>query len=520
MVVAMFKASFNGRFPVLLVLVACFALGLLLWADSAFAQVASLESADGMINEIGRRFQGQLAQWGTTLHTAATRIFWFLALISLVWMAAQMILRKGDISDVLGELTRYVMFLGFYWWLLQNAVDGANIANGLVDGLRRLGDQASGFPAGWDVTQLAQRGLDVLGRAIDALDWTEVDTWFGFLLALAVLVAFVLVAVNFVLVKFGAYILIYAGIIYLGFGGARWTSDIALNYFKACVAQGIKLLTMSCIISASIGMLDEYYAMLGEGPIPLRTIAGFFIVAIVLCLFITKVPDMLAGVMSGHVTGHGMGNFGVGAAAAAVSAAIAPMMWAGKEMMGMAYAMIEAGKAASGSGEKGSGDSGGRSGSIADSSGPGGAGGGAAGGAAKQENASAAMGGSGSAAAAHARSSDGGRNTPDVSRSSRTEGPSATSSAASNQPAGSGSIGGGGQSPETTFFGALAGGIKDSVRNKIETSSVSGRIGGAIRDARLGNSSSRELASQGKGTQAANKEPNPQAELDAFIKGR
>lgn len=492
---------------------------LVTWSNSSWAQ-ASLDNADGMINEIGRRFQGQLAQWGVTIHAAATRIFWFLALVSLVWMGAQLILRKGDISDVMGELLRYVMFLGFFWWLLQNAVDGANIANGLVNGLRTLGDQASGFPVGFDVSQLLQRGLDVVGRSIDTLEWSSASSWFGFLLSLGIVVILVLVAVNFVLVKFGAYILIYAGIIFLGFGGARWTSDIALNYFKACIAQGVKLLTMSCIMAVSIGMMDEYFALLGEGSIPLRTMVGYLVVTIVLALFITKVPDILAGVMSGHVTGHGLGNIGVGAAAAAIAAAVAPMIAATKEMMGMAYAMIEAAKAAGGSGEKGgSGDGGGRNTSIADSSGPGGAPSGSSP-AAVRDSASSTMGGQGAAAAAQSRTGEAGRGASEMGRAAKSDTPTPATTAASTQPAGAGSIGGGGQGGEPGFFGSLVGGVKDVVRQNLESTTVSGRIGSAIRDGRTGVTTRRELAEQGKGVQAANKEPNPQAELDAFVKGR
>ncbi|MGS0066676.1 type IV secretion system protein, partial [Escherichia coli] len=29
-----------------------------------------------------------------------------------------------------------------------------------------------------------------------------------------------------------AWILLYAGVFFLGFGGSRWTSDMAINYYK------------------------------------------------------------------------------------------------------------------------------------------------------------------------------------------------------------------------------------------------------------------------------------------------
>jgi type IV secretion system protein TrbL len=61
------------------------------------------------------------------------------------------------------------------------------------------------------------------------------------------------------------YVLAYAGVIFLGFGGARWTSDIALNYFKTVVAVGASLMTMVLIVGVGKTFLDQYYAATGEG---------------------------------------------------------------------------------------------------------------------------------------------------------------------------------------------------------------------------------------------------------------
>jgi type IV secretion system protein TrbL len=74
-----------------------------------------------------------------------------------------------------------------------------------------------------------------------------------------------LVGVNMLLLLASGYILAYAGVIFLGFGGSRWTSDIALNYFKTVVAVGASLMTMVLIVGVGKTFLDQYYAQRARG---------------------------------------------------------------------------------------------------------------------------------------------------------------------------------------------------------------------------------------------------------------
>lgn len=43
-----------------------------------------------------------------------------------------------------------------------------------------------------------------------------------------------LMAANILLALITDYVMLYAGIFILSFGGSKWTSDIAINYFKMC----------------------------------------------------------------------------------------------------------------------------------------------------------------------------------------------------------------------------------------------------------------------------------------------
>ncbi|HEY7799502.1 MAG TPA: type IV secretion system protein, partial [Hyphomonadaceae bacterium] len=62
--------------------------------------------------------------------------------------------------------------------------------------------------------------------------WTPADSMTGILMAVAIMVILALVGVNMLLLLASGWVLAYGGVFFLGFGGSRWTSDLAINYYK------------------------------------------------------------------------------------------------------------------------------------------------------------------------------------------------------------------------------------------------------------------------------------------------
>jgi len=50
------------------------------------------------------------------------------------------------------------------------------------------------------------------------------------------------------LLLISGWILAYAGVFFLGFGGSRWTSDMAISYFKTVLSVAAQLLTMVLLV--------------------------------------------------------------------------------------------------------------------------------------------------------------------------------------------------------------------------------------------------------------------------------
>ena len=84
-------------------------------------------------------------------------------------------------------------------------------------------------------------------------------------MAAVILIILTLISVNMVLLLVSGWILAYAGIFFLGFGGSRWTSDIAINYYRTVLGVAISLFAMVLLVGIGKTFLDDYYIQMSGG---------------------------------------------------------------------------------------------------------------------------------------------------------------------------------------------------------------------------------------------------------------
>ncbi|EAX4489609.1 P-type conjugative transfer protein TrbL [Escherichia coli] len=299
-------------------------LTILLFFLSTQVQAAPLDSA-GLLDDILNRFAETAYLWADKIQSYARWLFWTLALISMVWTFAIMYMKGDGISSALTEIVRFFAVLGFFFFLVDN---GPKIASDLLLSLRQLAASASKLPQGLSPSGIVDIGFDIVGRVLEQSSiWEPSDSIVGAFLAGIILCILALIAVNMLLLLITGWILTYAGILLLGFGGARWTSDIAIGYFKTVLGLGLQVFTMILIVGIGQSFIDQYYQAMGDGTVQLKSMFVMLVAAIVLLVLVNKVPPVIGGIVGGAEMG-GIGSFGAGAlvgAAAAAAAAAATM---------------------------------------------------------------------------------------------------------------------------------------------------------------------------------------------------
>jgi type IV secretion system protein TrbL len=323
--------------------VAIVAVMLLLHAASASAQLSPHDPAtnQGVLDQVVSQFSTRAAGWQAVVMSAATWLFWTLGTISLVWTFGFMALRRADIAEFFAEFIRFILFFGFMLWLLRN---GPSFAGSIIRSLQQLGDQAAGT-AGASPSGIVDLGFMIWKQGVRNLSMlSPVDSAVGIVLSAVILIMLTAIAVNILLLLISGWILMYAGIFFLGFGGSRWTSDIAINYYKTVLSVAVQLFAMSLIVGIGINLLATFYAKMSKGPLNFDELGVMLVACFTLLLLVSRVPPLLGGIISGG--GGGVHNMGIGAIAGAALGATsvaAAVGSAGVAGMGRgAEALIEA----------------------------------------------------------------------------------------------------------------------------------------------------------------------------------
>ena len=327
------------------------------------ATPAAAAGINTMMADVQSAFQGQLASVGNAMGSAAKGIFWSLATISFVWSMAQLALKAADLGEILTELIRFTVVTGIFWFILQNgAAIGMAIAQSFDQLAAAAGAGGVSTPDGvlaaagsiWSksVTSVglysaAGQGI-CTGKALANITdipgnlSCQINVTVGSVLMLvsflATYLVLIIVAIDMLILRITLYLVIYLGLITLGFGGLRRSEDMAIGYLKTVGSTAIANMTMAIIAFLGLSFVQTQTtamntavatavsAMNGLTELPLTTVPlsaciEGLIAALAVLFLIKRVPHILGQMIGGvnaasQVSGAGAALVGAGVAGA------------------------------------------------------------------------------------------------------------------------------------------------------------------------------------------------------------
>ncbi len=295
----------------LFLLIVCLIIPLTSYAQSLNDYVpssgGSLANMQVLTNTI-QAFMRVTSTWKEVFFKAATDLFWILAPIGLVWRGGQILLRGEGITEALAEFVRFSIFLGFYWWLLQN---GVAMATAILNSLTSLAHKASDTD-GIDPSNILNLGFTAFNKVIDLyylnVSFTNIGAdllLFACLLFAALFACLcAVIAIRILLAILAVWFLIYAGIFILGFGSTSWTSNMAINYFRTVLVASIRLATIILIVGVFKTIIETINNTLSATTQPnvvgnLNDILELLVTALMMYLLIKTIPELLASLAKG-----------------------------------------------------------------------------------------------------------------------------------------------------------------------------------------------------------------------------
>jgi len=323
----------------------------LLWAGTA-AAAGDITQGNEM-NGLLRMLYGDANEWSPRLQGYALTLLGSLALIQLVWTFIPLAMKQADLGEILAELIRFFMVIGFFYAVIQHSVpwataivDSFREAAGIASGLGRALQPGDMFAVAVDFSRTIVEGISVFspGKAV--------------LIALVgclVLLCFAFIAAFMFVTLVESYVIINASVLFLGFGGSQWTRDFAIAPLRFVIAVGAKLFVLTLIVGIIVSSAKSWLAAYTNDEASLMTLAGLALV----CAYLTKtIPELIGGMISGTSMGGGSAIGGMAAAGAAgAAAAVATIATAGAAAPAAASALgaASSGSAASGVGGIGGG---------------------------------------------------------------------------------------------------------------------------------------------------------------------
>lgn len=271
-----------------------------LFADPCWAD----EPQTGFVKQIQVQFQQKASEYGAKLQGYALSLFKLFLLVGIAVFGVQAALSRSDMGEVIKEFLVMLLFATFCYVAIMYYQDWTGYilekSNVIAHTVGSIGIELTPMDTGFYI-------LDMVLAKIGSLSWgfSAIVDGLGFIiLAGIILCCFALMTARMLVVLCEAYVAMNVGVLMLGFGGAHFARDYAINAMRYVVSVGFKLLVMQLIISIGISFIQDL-ARLND--IDFYNLFVLLACAVVLLVLVQSLPETVAGIINGSHVGSGVG---------------------------------------------------------------------------------------------------------------------------------------------------------------------------------------------------------------------
>lgn len=257
-------------------------------------------SAADILDTITSTYQAASSGWFTRLQGYATTLFWLLAAIELAWAGITWALEKDAMTTFMAAFIKKIMGISFFYALLLYA---STWIPAIINSFQTAGKTAGGFSgAGITPSSVIDLGISTAAQMLEKIkDMSLFDSPMTIVVAglsaLGMVIAFTIIAAQLMIALIESYIIIGAGVLFLGFGGSRFTTDFAHKYICYAFANGVKLFMLYLILAIGMAQAETWGALLSTAQ--LNNIFAVLGASLVLAFLSFQIPGLAASMLSG-----------------------------------------------------------------------------------------------------------------------------------------------------------------------------------------------------------------------------
>jgi type IV secretion system protein TrbL len=322
----------------------------------------SLNGPSSLLDE----YKGLQNGWITKLLGAAQRLFFLLAGIEVAWSFTLLAIEKADFQALTATIVRKIMWIGIFYGILLYGVTpgGAGWIPAIIDSFHILGQNASSIGA-IGPSAIVGFGVNMCVDLLSSLKGADFLAAFASSMALVfcaviIFISYIAIAIQFVVAMVESYLVVGAGVIFLGFGGSRWTAAYVERYIAYAISVGMKILVLYLLVGAGMTVSQGWIQVAqnaASSSDPARTgfdLAAAAVMFLCVCWMSPKISSaMLGGVAS--LSGGDLAGVGMGVGLAAVGAGVVATQYAarGSDALSRVKEAVALGSGESGGGTNG-----------------------------------------------------------------------------------------------------------------------------------------------------------------------
>jgi len=290
----------------------------------------------GVLDDIVGQFQSRAAGWEGSLRSFALNTFGILAAIELAWAAIRLAFRGADVSEWLAEIVNQILFLGFFLALLENSVTWGQA---IVNSFRQAASTAGG--GGLAPSDVFTAGVDLAQKVMSQMSIWSPAASVGLIIAgLVIEVCFALIAACMVLALVESYLVISMGVLFMAFGGTRWTKDYAISTVRYTVSVGAKLFVLQLLVSIGDNLIQSWVAAFND--ITASSLCILVGCSIVMLALVKVLPETMQRIVNGSSMASGSALVGAAAAVGGATAAFGAGLAGSGAVAGNAFRLAAA----------------------------------------------------------------------------------------------------------------------------------------------------------------------------------
>jgi len=295
------------------------------------AAVPAHAQSVNVLDQIVTEFKIRAAGWESTLRSFAIGTFGILATIELAWAAIRLAFRRSDVSEWLAEIVNQILFLGFFLALLENSVTWGQA---IINSFRQAASAARG--GGIAPSDVFAAGVKIASMVLSQMSIWHPEASAGLMVAgIVIEICFALMAAFMVLALVESFLIISMGVLFMAFGGTRWTKDFAISTVRYTVSVGAKLFVLQLLVSIGASLIQTWANSFTD-----VTDASLCILvgcSIVMLALVKVLPETMQSIVNGSSMASGSALVGAALAVGGATAALGAGLVGGGAMARNAY---------------------------------------------------------------------------------------------------------------------------------------------------------------------------------------